>query len=96
MKTVDIPLGKGKLATGIEITLPEANMVLALGKKGYLMCGYLNLEVCEKFKGCAAVIRGVTNVKELLEGKVAAVTQKAKRLGLEPGMTGLQALKKLF
>lgn len=96
MKTVDIPLGKGKLATGIEIALPEANMVLVVGKKGYLMCGYLNLEVCEKFNGCAGVIRGVANVKELLEGEVAAVTRRARGLGIKPGMKGLQALKKLF
>ncbi len=95
MKTVDIALGKGKMATGLEIPLPEANLVIALGKKGYLMCGYLNLDACEKFKGCAAVVRGVTNIKEMLSSSVSAATAGAARLGVKVGMSGLQALKKL-
>ena len=93
MEVCDVRFGKKK-AVGMVIRLPEAPMVLALGVKGYVMCGYLNLDAAEKFRAVAAVVRGIRSVEDLLKGRVAAVTSRARRLGVVPGMSGRQALKK--
>lgn len=95
LKVRDIDLG-ADTATGIEVALPEAPLVLIVGKKGFLMCGYLALEVAEKFGSCAAIVTGVKTTDELLEKPVVKVTCGAERLGIKPGMTGRQALKKLL
>ena len=47
MKTVEIKIGE-KTAMGIEIPLNNAVLVIAIGKKGFVMCGYLNIEAAEK------------------------------------------------
>jgi uncharacterized protein YunC (DUF1805 family) len=99
MKTRDIPLGK-KTAVGFEVPLPagsgaEVPLLVARGSKGFLMCGYLDVAVANKFGQAAAVVRGVKNLDELLEKPVVEVSVSARRLGVRPGMTGRQALKKL-
>lgn len=52
----------------------------------------MNLEAGEKFGACCAVVRGVRTVSDILAGKVAAVSSKAKALGVVEGMTGRAAL----
>lgn len=95
IKAEDIDLD-GKKAQGVVIELPEAPMVLAIGSKGYLVCGYMNLEAGEKFGACCAVVRGVRTVQDILAGKVAAVSSKARALGVAEGMTGAEALQRFF
>ena len=86
----------GKKAQGIVIQLPEAPMVLALGRTGYLICGYMNLEMGEKFGAVCAVVRGVRTVDDILKGAVASVSTKARELGVTEGMTGREALSKFL
>lgn len=95
IKVCRVEVGK-KTATGIEVQLPEAPMVLVLGKKGYLMCGYLNLEAADKFKAVCAIVRGVQNVQEILSKPVVSSSLRARRLGVRPGMKGISALKKFL
>ncbi|OGS01965.1 MAG: hypothetical protein A3G41_01920 [Elusimicrobia bacterium RIFCSPLOWO2_12_FULL_59_9] len=95
MRIRNISVG-GKAFQGVEISLPEAPLVLALGRRGYLMCGYLNLEAADKFRGTCAVVRGVSSVEDILRGKVSAVSRRAKRLGVRVGMRGAQAIKKFL
>ncbi len=89
-----IDLG-GATAAGFEIDLPQAPLVVARVEQGYVMCGYLNLAVADKFGQAAAIVRGVKNLDELLQKPVTDVSAKAKLLGVEVGMSGLNALKKL-
>ena len=93
MKTQDIRLGQNNVATGYEIDLPGAPLVAARGQKGFLMCGYLDLETVDKLGVAAAVVRGVKTVDELLERPVAGVSVAAARLGVAVGMTGREALE---
>lgn len=88
-------LGRRKKARGIVVPLKNARLVLAWGKKGYVMCGYLNLAVAEKFKDAAAVVTGVKTIGDLLKRPVVACTPAARRAGVRPGMSGLQALRRL-
>lgn len=94
METRDIELKAGS-AVGISIPMPNSNLVLAVGVRGFVMCGYLDLATAEKLKDAAAVVTGVKTVDELLDGKVKKVTPAAARRGVRVGMTGRQALEKL-
>ncbi len=94
VKQVDI---NGKKLLGIEIrNLGNAPLILVKADKGYIMCGYLNIEIAEKLGDAAAVISGVKSVEEILEKPVKAATSKARELGVEPGMTGREALQKMM
>ncbi len=76
----------GRSLTGMEIELPNApNLVLLRGEKGFVMCGYLNIDVCEKLGIIAAMVSGVKTVEDLLDAQIKASTTKAKELGIVPG-----------
>jgi len=81
--------------TGIRVSLPNANLILLLGKKGFVMCGYLNLEAAEKLGDAAAIVTGVSTIEEALNADVKKVTSKARELGVREGMSGEEALKLL-
>lgn len=95
MKTRDLTLGKKK-AVGFEIDLPGAPLLVARGDKGFVMCGYLDVAVADKFGTAAAVVRGVKDLDQLMERPVTDVSAAARRLGVKPGMTGRQALVKMI
>ena len=95
MRVKDISIRK-HTAQAIEIPLSNVVLVIILAKKGYLMCGYLNIEAAEKMGDAACVIKGVKNAEELLAGKVSALTSKAMKLGIKPGITGRKALFRLL
>ena len=94
MESVKIKAGE-KTADGFELALNKATLVMARGKKGYIMCGYLNIAAAEQKKDAACVVKGVNTVDDLLAAKIVAVTPEAAALGVEPGMTGAKALGKL-
>ncbi|MFA5779017.1 MAG: DUF1805 domain-containing protein [Elusimicrobiota bacterium] len=94
MKQVEIKIGE-KTAMGIEIPLNNAVLVMAIGKKGFVMCGYLNIDAAEKMGDCACVVKGIKNVDELLAGKVVAMTSGAEKMGIKLGITGKEAMEKL-
>ncbi|OQA91962.1 MAG: hypothetical protein BWY26_00596 [Elusimicrobia bacterium ADurb.Bin231] len=85
----------GKNISGFEINLRNSVLVLAKTDKGYVMCGYLNLEAAEKFKDAACVVKGIKDIPGLLSGKVADLTTEAKKIGIVCGMTGKEALEKM-
>lgn len=98
MIQIEMLRAAGKTVQGVRIQEPggegHPNMLLLLCEKGYIMCGYLNKEAADKFDDAAAVVSG-SCFDELLANPVKAVTDKAAELGVEVGMTGLQAAEKL-
>ena len=87
---------QGRKVLGIRINLGNAPLLIVKGDKGYLMCGYLNINVAEKLGDVAAVITGVKEFKDMLEGEVRYVTSKARELGIHEGVKGYEALKRLL
>lgn len=86
----------GKIALGLKVELPESPpLLLVVGKRGFIMCGFLNIEVAEKIGVAAAMVSGVKDFKDVLEAEIKAATSKAKELGVNIGMKGKEALKKL-
>jgi uncharacterized protein YunC (DUF1805 family) len=91
MRNVELDVN-GKKGIGIEISLPKAPLVLAHGKNGFVMCGYLNIEAADRLNVAAAIVKGVSTVDDLLAGKVSAVSKAAAGKGVSIGMTGREAL----
>ncbi|MFA5276784.1 MAG: DUF1805 domain-containing protein [Candidatus Omnitrophota bacterium] len=73
--------------------LQAKNLILLKGRKGYIMCGYLNLSVANKFKDCAAKIVGVSTIEDALKAKIHSCTPAATKLGIKSGQTVKKALK---
>jgi len=88
---------EGKVALGLKVELPSSPpLLLIVGNKGFIMCGYLNIEVAEKLQVAAAVVSGVKNFDDVLNAEIKAVTSRAKELGINVGLKGKEALKKLI
>jgi len=84
----------GKNCLGLRTDLPESPpLLLIIGEKGFVMCGFLNIESAQRLSVAAAVVSGVKTFEDVLNGQVKAVTSKAKNLGVEVGMIGADALK---
>lgn len=64
------------------INLPAKNLIVLRGSKGYVMCGYLNLEAADKFKEAAVKIINVSTIKDALLSKVFACSRAAKKMGV--------------
>jgi len=86
----------GKSCLGLRTDLPDSPpLLLITAEKGFVMCGFLNVEAAEKLSVAAAVVSGVKTFDDMLNGQVKAMTSKAKSLGVEVGMKGVDALKHL-
>ena len=80
--------------TGIRTDLPDSPpLLLIIAEKGFVMCGFLNIESAEKLGVAAAVVSGVKTFDDVLNGQVKSATSKAKNLGVEIGMKGIDALR---
>ena len=85
----------GKTLEAIVFKISSKNLIVIKGKKGYIMCGYLNLKAAEKFGDIALIVKGVSNIEDVLSSKVAALTKQAKKLGLYKNQPIKDALKTL-
>jgi len=81
---------------GCQIDLGNAPLILIKARNGYIMCGYLNMEVANKLGDIAGKVTGVRSYNEALKATVVEVSEKAKKKGLKVGMTGLDFLNKLL
>jgi uncharacterized protein YunC (DUF1805 family) len=86
-----------KTCLGVKVELPGSPpLLLVIAEKGFVMCGFLNVDVAEKLSVAAAVVSGVKSFEDVLDADVKAVTSRAKMLGVEVGMKGVDALKRMF
>lgn len=91
---------EGGTAIGTQLDLPKTRVLSITTDKGYVMCGILNVSELDRIhperKIIAARIIGVREIEDLLNTKVVEATQEAKRIGVAEGMTGREALEKMF
>jgi len=86
-----------KTAVGLKVDLPDSPPLLAIiGRTGFVMCGFLNIEAAEKLNVTAAVVSGVRTFEDVLKAEIKAVTSKAKMKGVTVGMKGEEAIKLLI
>ena len=85
-----------KTVLGLKVELPDSPpLLLMVGEKGFIMCGYLNVEVAERLQVAAAMVSGVKSFQDVLEAEIKAATSKAREMGINLDMKGREALKKL-
>jgi uncharacterized protein YunC (DUF1805 family) len=90
-----IQLEKG-CALGLRFEMQKYPLLVIRAEKGFLMCGYLNVNAAETLGDVAAKVKGVQSFEDVLKASIVEVTEKARELGIEPGMTGREALEKMF
>lgn len=83
-------------ALGLRFEMQKYPLLVIRAEKGFLMCGYLNVNAAEALGDTAAKVKGVQNFEDMLKAQVVEVTQFARELGVEPGMTGREALRRMF
>ena len=94
METREVTID-GKKALGLKVNLQGAPLLLLVAQKGYIMCGYLNMDTAEKLGQAAAVVTGVKSFEDVLNAKVVRLTTRARQLGVEEGMLGREALRRM-
>jgi len=86
-----------KIGLGVKVELPGSPpLLLVVAEKGFVMCGFLNVDAAERLGVAAAVVSGVKSFEDVLNADVKAVTSRAKMLSVEVGMKGVEALKRMF
>ena len=90
----------GGTAIGTMVELPKTRVLIISTPKGYIMCGVLNVPELDRIhperKIIAARIVGVREIEDLLQANVVEATNEAKAVGIKEGMTGKEALEKMF
>ncbi|MCM8787541.1 MAG: DUF1805 domain-containing protein [Candidatus Omnitrophica bacterium] len=92
LKEVKLKVGE-KAVKAIVFPLQTKNLIIIRGSKGYIMCGYLNLAVANKFGDVAVKVVGVDTVEDVLKAKVFSLSNLAKKLGIFKGQSIKEVLK---
>jgi uncharacterized protein YunC (DUF1805 family) len=87
---------KNGMALGVKIEMKTAPLLVIKAGRGFVMCGYLNIDAAEKLGDTAARVSGVKTFEDVLNAKVNALTSRAGELGIKEGMTGRDALEKML
>ena len=78
---------KNTLFKGIELDLCDSSKLLVItGTKGYIMCGYLNINTAQKRDDVACIVTVVKTIEDMLNSKIVALTAKAQSLGISMDM----------
>ena len=95
MKTQTIVLEKGN-AIGYHIDLGSAPLILIQTRKGYVMCGYLNMATANKVGDIAGKVIGVKTFDDVLIAPIVEASENAKKAGLKEGMTAREFLNSII
>ena len=89
---------QNETAVGLKVELPDspAPLVMIVGTKGLVCCGFINMDAAERLGVAAAMVSGVKSFDNVLKAEVKAATTKAQIAGVKVGMKGLDSLKRLF
>ena len=72
----------GKTLEALRFKLGAKNLIVIKGSRGYVMCGYLNLNTAEKFHEIAVIVSGVSTISSMIKGCVFNLSSEAKKLGI--------------
>jgi len=78
-----------------KIPLSKAGVILIYSDKGVLACGYLNIEVANRFGERMAIVTGVKNFDDMLNAKIVSLSEATKDLNLPESATGKDFLLSL-
>ncbi len=90
-----IKLEKG-FALGLKMDMEHAPLLVIRAGCGFVMCGYLNMDVANKLGDVAVRVTGVKSFEDVLNAKAVDVSEAAKRLGITVGMQAKEALNRML
>ena len=70
-------------------------LLVVKASNGFLACGYINPETCNKTGEACAIVTGVDTYEDMYDSPIVAVSQKGLELGIEIGESGESALAKM-
>ena len=88
-------LSRGFDWTGVQCeSIPGLTRPLLLlkARHGFLACGYISTDTCDKLKEACAIVTGVNSAEDMLNTKVVRLSAAAAALGVKEGMLGAEAL----
>jgi len=94
MLVEQIELGNGS-ALGLKFDMEHAPLLVIRARKGFVMCGYLNMDIANKLGDVAARVMGVNSFEDVLNAKAVDVSEAAKDIGITVGMQAKEALMKM-
>jgi uncharacterized protein YunC (DUF1805 family) len=83
-------------ALGLKMDMENAPLLVIRAGCGFVMCGYLNMDVANKLGDVAVRVTGVRSFEDVLNAKAQDVSMAAKNLGITIGMTAKDTLNKMF
>lgn len=75
----------GVLKYRIDLAKP---LLILKANKGFLACGYVNVNTCNVTQEACALVRGVLDFDEMLSATVCEVSKSAYDMGVRIGMLG--------
>lgn len=84
-----------KKLVGFKIESVSPPLLIIMGEKGILSCGYFSMEAAEKFNVAVAIVKGVETFEDMLKARVQDLSAAAEKLGIKKGDLGEKALSKL-
>lgn len=95
MQVEKIELENGS-AMGLSFRMQNAPLLVIRADKGFVMCGYLDLDTAGVLGDVAVKVKGVNTFDDVLKAQVVGATPEAINLGIKMGMTGKEALELMF
>lgn len=97
-RTLQTPHGP---AIGASYRWPGGQYCAIHTTRGLVGCGIFDVHIASEFGMAVAIARGtpakpLVEPEDLFQAKIADVSEPARQLGIEPGMTGMEALAKLL
>jgi uncharacterized protein YunC (DUF1805 family) len=83
-------------ALGLKMDMENAPLLVIRAGCGFVMCGYLNMDIANKLGDVAVRVTGVRSFEDVLNAKAVDVSLAAKSLGIIVGMAAKDALNKMF
>ena len=83
-------------ALGLKMDMEHAPLLVIRAGKGFVMCGYLNMDIANKLGDAAVRVTGVKSFEDVLNAKAVDVSEAAKKLGITIGMQAKEALNKML
>ncbi|MFM1653703.1 YunC family protein [Brevibacillus sp. B_LB10_24] len=87
-------------ALAITVRLPKTTLLAVTTEKGYIMCGALDVGLLNQRLAEREVLAGravgVKTIQELLDAPLESVTTTAEKAGIPAGISGREAIRKMF
>jgi len=101
-RTISRPLQfQNGCAIGISNRWHQGQYCVILTEAGLVGCGIYDVKTAAEFGQAIAIARGtpqkpLVDPEDLFDAKIVDATPQARQLGIEPGMTGRQAVELLL